>query len=178
MSLLFKILPAILLIVIFYYLVYNLYPKYQELISLSKKINEMQNELKELESIELAIQSMAQNANIQQLINNKEVLDLWLPQEPKLEELLASVVGIYGTTNIVFKGTDFEILNETKSYNPNILPLKVIKFKLTANLTTANLLSFLEGLEKNVRLMVIKRAEINRGEPSNFEVESYYLSQK
>jgi hypothetical protein len=178
MSIFLKLLPIILISIIFYFLIYNLYPKYQELISLTKKLNELQNKEKELNALLKLMQALSQNPNIQQLVANKEVLDLWLPQEPKIEDILASLVGIYSLNNLVFKGTDFNILEEPKVYNANILPVKVINFSLEAELDNSNMLSFIESLEKSVRLMTIKKAKISSDKKSQIEVEAYYLSEK
>jgi Tfp pilus assembly protein PilO len=178
MSIFFKLLPIILLSLIFYILVYNLYPKYQELISLAKKLNELRNKEKELNALLKLIQALSQNPNIQQLISNKEVLNLWLPQEPKIEEILAFLVSIYQMNNLVFKGTNLSLPKEPKSYNPNVLPVKVINFSLEAELDNSNLLSFIEALEKSSRLMVIKKAGISSDKKSQIEVETYYLSEK
>jgi hypothetical protein len=157
---------------------YDLYPKYQELINLTKKLNELQNKEREINALLKLIQTLSQNPNIQQLISNREILDLWLPQEPKIENILASLVGIYQLNNINFKGTQLDIINEPKVYNQNILPVKIINFSLTAELTKDNLNSFIDALEKNTRLMTIKKAKISSTESSEFVVESYYLSEK
>jgi hypothetical protein len=175
MSVILKLLPVILLSIIFYLLIYDLYPKYQELINLTKKLNELKNKEKEINALLKLIQSISQNANIQQLISNRETLDLWLPQEPRIENILASLVGIYSLNNLVFKGTDFNILEEPKFYNQNVLPVKVINFSLKAQLDNSNMISFIEALEKNVRLMTIKKAKISPNEASDFVVENYYL---
>jgi hypothetical protein len=178
MSVFLKILPIILVSIIFYLLMYDLYPKYQELINLTKKLNELQNKEREINALLKLIQALSQNPNIQQLIANRAILDLWLPQEPKIEDILASLVGIYSLNNLVFKGTDFNILEEPKVYNQNVLPVKVINFSLEAGLNNSNMISFIESLEKNVRLMTIKKAKISSTETSDFVVESYYLLEK
>jgi hypothetical protein len=178
MSVFLKILPIILVSIIFYLLMYDLYPKYQELINLTKKLNELQNKEREINAILKLIQTLSQNPNIQQLISNRKILDLWLPQEPKIENILASLVGIYQLNNLVFKGTDFNILEEPKVYNQNALPVKIISFSLKAELAKDNLNGFINALEKNTRLMTIKKAKISSTEASEFVVESYYLSEK
>jgi Tfp pilus assembly protein PilO len=181
MSIFLRLLPIILISVIFYILIYNLYPKYQELISLTKKLNELQNKEKELNALLKLIQALSQNPNIQQLAANREVLDLWLPQEPKAEEILAFLVSIYQTNNLVFKGTNLSITEESKVYNANVLPVKVINFSLEAELDNSNMISFIESLEKSARLMVIKKAQISsdkKDKKSQIEVEAYYLSEK
>jgi len=179
MNIFFKILPIILISAIFYLLLYDLYPKYQELIILTKKLNELQNKEKEINALEKLIQTFSQNANIQQLNNNKDILSLWLPQEPKIENILASLIGIYTVNNLVFKGTDFTISEESKVYNQNVLPIKIISYNLSAELDNNNLINFIETIEKNTRLMTIKKAKISPpGTASNFVVESYFLSEK
>jgi Tfp pilus assembly protein PilO len=178
MSIFLKLLPIILLITIFYLLIYNLYPGYQELISLTKKLNELQNKEKEINTLLKLVQSLSQNPNVQQLIANKEVLDLWLPQEPKTEEILAFLVSIYQTNNLIFKGTDLSFTKEAKVYNANVLPVKVINFSIDAELDNSNMLSFIEALEGSARLMVIKKARISSDKKSQIEVETYYFSKE
>ena len=178
MNVLIKLLPIILVSIIFYLLIYSLYPKYQELINLTKKINELKNKEKEINALEDLIRSISNNSNIQQLVNNKEVLDLWLPQKPKIEDLLASLNGIYSVNNLIFEGVNFEIENETRIYNQNILPVKIISINLAADLKSDNLMNFISMLEENVRLMIIKKAKISPNMSSYFFVESYYLSEE
>jgi len=176
MNILIKLLPIILISIIFYLLISNLYPYYQQTIDLAKKLNELQNKEKEIDTLEKLKNSLAQNPNVQQLLANKEILNLWLPDQPKIEELIAFLNGIYQANNFVFEGTEFEILKEPKVLNPNVLPLKVINFNLQAKLDNNNLMSFIDGLEKNVRIMVIKKAKLSATEGSSFEVESYFIS--
>jgi Tfp pilus assembly protein PilO len=178
MNIFLRLLPIILISIIFYLLIYNLYPKYRELIGLTKKLNELQNKEKELDALLKLIQALSQNSNIQQLVANKEVLDLWLPQEPKMEEILAFLVSIYQANNLVFKGTNLDIAEEPKVYDPNVLPVKIINFSLEAELDNSNMLSFIEALEKSVRLMTIKKVKISSDKKSQIEVETYYLSEK
>jgi hypothetical protein len=177
MSVIIKLLPIILISIVFYLLIYNLYPKYQELINLTKKLNELQNKEREINTLQKLIQTIAQNSNIQQLIANRTVLDLWLPQELKIEDIFASLVGVYQINNLVFKGVNIDIVSEPMVYNQNILPVKVIHLSFEAPLNNTNLLSFIEALEKNTRLMTIKKARISSN-LSQFEVDSYYLSEK
>jgi len=176
MNILIRLLPIILISIIFYFLIYNLYPRYQQTIDLVQKLNELQNKEKAIDALEKLRNSLAQNPNVQQLLANKEILNLWLPDQPKIEELIASLNGIYQANNLVFKGTQFEILKEPKVLNPNVLPLKVINFSLQAKLDNYNLMNFLNSLEKNVRIMVIKKAKLSATEGSSFEVESYFIS--
>jgi hypothetical protein len=177
MSVIIKLLPIILISIVFYLLIYNLYPKYQELIDLTKKLNELQNKEKEVDYLYQLIQSFSQNPNIQQLSANRAALDLWLPQEPKIEDIFASLVGIYQINNLVLKGAKIDIASQPKVYNQNILSVKVIHLSFEAPLDNTSLLSFVEALEKNARLMIIKKAKISSS-MSQFEVESYYLSEK
>lgn len=177
MNIFLRLLPIILISIIFYLLIYTLYPQYQKTLSLVKKLNELQNKEKDLAALEKLVTALSQNANIQQLIANQEALNLWLPQQPKIEEILASLNGIYQTNNLIFKGADISISETAKQYNPNVLPVKVINLSFSAKLTPDNLMSFIEGIEKNVRLMQIKQANLSP-ESSEFKVESYYLSDK
>jgi len=178
MSIILRVLPIILISIIFYLLIYNLYPKYQELISLAKKFNELQNKEKEISDLEKLIQATEQNPNIQQLINNKEVLNIWLPQEPKTENILAFLNGIYQLNNFIFRGMDFRVTGESRVYNQNVLPVKIISYDLNVNLNNNNLMSFIDEIEKNARLTTIKKADIASNGASSFAVESYYLSDK
>jgi len=175
MSIIFKLLPIILVSFIFYLLIYDIYPKYQELLNLTKQLNELKNKEKEIDNLQKLIKILSQNSNIRQLLDNKEVLDLWLPQEPKIENILASLFSIYQVNNLVFRGTRLDVLEEPRVYNSNILPVKVINFKLEIKGDSA-LMNFIVAIEQNVRLMQIKKAKLS-SEESNFEVESYYLSQ-
>ncbi len=175
MSLLTKLLPVILISIIFYLLFYNLYPQYQEILRLVQKLNELRNKEKEIKAMEKLIQNFSQNANIQQLLANKETLNLWLPTEPKIEELIFSLNSIYNLVGLTFEGTDFGISDEPKTLNQHVLPVKIINFKLEADLKQENLRNFIEALEKNVRLMVIKKASLSPEKESFFEVESYFM---
>lgn len=176
MNILLKLLPIILISIIFYLLIYNLYPKYQQTIDLVKKLNELKNKESEINALEKLNSSLNQNPNIRQLLNNKEVLNFWIPEKPNIEELVASLNSIYQANNIIFKGTEFQILEEPRILNPNILPLKVINFNLRAKLDNSNLMNFLKGIEQNVRLMVIKKAKLSATDDSELTVESYFLS--
>jgi len=177
MSVIIKLLPIILISIVFYFLIYNLYPKYQELINLTKKLNELQNKEEEINNLSKLTQTMAQNSNIQQLIANRAVLDLWLPQEPKIEDIFAFLFGVYQINNLVFNGVNIDVVSEPKVYNQNVLPVNVLHLSFGAPLNNTNLLSFIEALEKNTRLITIKKARISPNS-SQFEVDTYYLSQK
>jgi hypothetical protein len=95
-----------------------------------------------------------------------------------MEEILAFLVSIYQANNLVFKGTNLDIAEEPKVYDPNVLPVKIINFSLEAELDNSNMLSFIEALEKSVRLMTIKKVKISSDKKSQIEVETYYLSEK
>lgn len=175
MNLLIKILPVILISIIFYILVYNLYPKYQETIALVKKLNELQNKEKEIQALERLIQGLNQNVNLQQLVSQKEILNVWLPDQPKIEEIIYSLSNSYQALGLNFEGTDFTFLKEPQSFNTNMLPIKVINFKFKAQLTSDKINGFFDFLEKNTRLMRIKKVFLSPSEASEIEVESYYL---
>lgn len=175
MNILIKILPVILISIIFYLLVYNLYPKYQETITLVKKLNELQNKEKEIKALEKSIQDLNQNINLKQLINQRDVLNIWLPEQPKIEDIIYSLNFIYQTLGFNFNGTDFVISKEPKSFNSNFLPLGVINFKLSIKISSDKINTFLDLLEKNTRLMKIKRIFLSPTETSEVEVETYYL---
>ena len=175
MSIFLRLLPIFLISIIFYLLIYNIYPQYQKTLSLAQKLSELKSRQQNVDALEKLITALNQNANIQQLVSKQDVLNLWLPQEPKIEEILASLYGIYQTNNLIFQGADINIVEKPEELNPNVLPVQVININLSAELTPDNLIKFIEGIEKNVRLMSIKQADLS-AEKSQFKVESYYLS--
>ena len=175
MNIIIKLLPIILISLIFYVLTNNLYPKYQETIGLVKKLNELKNKEKDLKDLENLIQSLNQNPNIQQLISQKDSLNIWLPKDPKIEEIINSLNALHQSLGIIFKGVDLTISNETKSFNENILPFKVINFRISTNLSEDKIIPFVEFLEKNARLMLIKKAVFYDSGLADLNVESYYL---
>ena len=175
MNIFLKILPIILITIIFYILIYDLYPKYQQTLALAQELNGLKSKENNINALEKLITTLNQNTTIQQLISNQKVLDLWLPQQPNIEEILASLSGIYQANGLVFKGAEINIIEEPKQFNPNILPVKVVNLNLSVNLASDKLLSFIEGIEKNVRLMNIKQANLTP-ELFQFKVESYFLS--
>jgi hypothetical protein len=181
MSLFIKLLPVVFLSIILSILFNNLYPKYKLLIEATKNLNEATNKKVELSNIEKLIQAISQNANIQQLVNNKEVLDLWLPQEPKTEDILLSLIGIYQSQGFIFSGVNFNF-GEIKNYNPNVLPVRTINFELSLQFNKDNykndLSNFISSLEQNTRLMNIKQVSLTPDGKAKFVVESYYLSEK
>lgn len=178
MAIFLKILPIILITAIFYVLIYDLYPTYQQTITLVKKINELENKEKQIANLRELLATLRLNVNIQQLVKIKDNLNAWLPNSPNIDELISSLYAIYQMNGLVFKGTDFRLQGDPISYNKNVLPFKIISFNLSANLNSTNLLPFIEAIENNVRLMVIKRAKLSPTEPSQFYVESYYLSKE
>lgn len=175
MNILLKILPVILISIIFYLLIYSLYPKFQETIALVKKLNELQNKQKELNTIEKLIQNLNQNANLQQLLNQKDVLNVWLPEEAKIEELIYTLNIFYQNLGLVFSGANFDMPKDPKSFNPNLSPLKVINFTVPVKLTYDKISSSIDFFEKNTRLMQIKKVFLSAGGDASFQVESYYL---
>ena len=175
MTFIIRVLPIILISIIFYLLFYEVYPSYQETINLTKKIKEIEAKENQLRAIIELLATLKQNANIKNLMALKNNLDSWIPSNYNIDELISSLYGIYNTHGLAFKGTDFRILDEEKVYNPSVLPLKVITFNLTADLNPNNIMSFINAIEKNVRIMVIKKAKIIANQPSEFYVESYYI---
>lgn len=175
MNILFKILPVILISLVFYLLIYNLYPKYQETLSLVKKLNELKNKEKEINALEKLIKVLNQNANLQQILSQKETLNIWLPAEPKIEEIIFSLNGLYQSLNLNFPGTDFSFEEKPKSFHKDILPVKIINFQLLVNLNPNQITPFIDGIEKNTRLMRIKKIILKSTEKAAIDVESYYL---
>ncbi len=178
MRIFLKIIPVILISIIFYILIYNLYPKYNETIGLVKRLNELKNKEQEIKSLEKLVKTLSSNANIQQLLSQKETLNIWLPRKPKIEELIYSLSGLYQSLGLDFTGTNFSLEQQPKSFNPNILPVGIINFQLSVNLSSEKIVPFIDGLEKNTRLMKIKKVFLNSEGKSMFDVESYYLPEE
>jgi hypothetical protein len=176
MNFLIRILPIVLIIFVFYFLIYDLYPRYQEVIDLSKKLNALKNKEKEIAKLEELRDSLSKNTNLKFFIDQKDILNLWIPEEPKTEELIASLNGIYQINGLIYKGTNFNIAKAAKQINPNVLPLGTINFGLQVKLSNANFINFISAIERNSRLMIIKKANLSQGGDTQIEVESYFLS--
>jgi hypothetical protein len=176
MNIFAKLLPIILLSFIFYILIYNIYPKYQETISLVKQINELKNKIKKIESIEKFLQSLNQNNYLQEIYKQKNLLDLWLPTKLQFDSIVASLVGIFQANLFPLKSFQIEIQPDPFYYNNSVLPVKKVNIKFTTQINNQNLMNFLNSFEQNMRLMSFKKVKISSSESSEFIVETYYLS--
>jgi Tfp pilus assembly protein PilO len=178
MSLILRLLPIVLISFIFYFLAYNLYPSYQELISLAKEENSLKNKKAELESLIGIKNSLSQGVDIKQFLSKREVINLWIPTEPKIEELIAFLTGIYQAHGLVFKGTQFAVAKNSKSLNPNILPIGVVSFNLQTKLNYSDLVNFIKDIENSARIISIKKASLVDTGEASMVVESYFVSTK
>lgn len=170
-----KILPVLLISIIFYIIFYDIYPKFKETLELVKKFNELTNKKNEIESLENLISSLQQNSYIQQLLSQKNVLNIWLPSESKIEEIIYGLNIFYQSLGLSFKGVDFNVIEEPKIFNDNLLPVNVVNLKISLPLQESQILSFIDYFEKNARLMSIKKAFFSVNENDSFDVEVYYL---
>ncbi len=178
MNLLLKMLPLILVGIIFYVMNNYLYPKYQETIQLAKRFNELKNKEIELDNLQRLINSLNQNVTLRQLMGQTSTLDVWLPTEPKIEEIIYYLASGYQNFALSFPGADFKITENTQQFEEFILPRSAINFTLTAQLNSDKLNEFINYLEQSARLMIIKKAILSPLEPSKFEVETYFLPRK
>lgn len=174
MNIFIKILPVILIAFIFYVMIGVIKPSYQETISLTKRLNELNNKKAELESLEKLIRNLEDDPNLQQLLTQRNTLNVWLPQAPNIEELVYTLDGLHKSLGLNFLGTDFKLEGEMK-VNPKVLPVKKIKFQLSLNLPPELINQFIAGIEKNARLMVIKSIILKKNGKSDLDVESYFL---
>lgn len=175
MSILTKILPIILISIIFYILLNNIYPKYQDVLDLTKKLSALNNKQKQISDLKSSIQSLSKISQFQQLLSQKETLNVWLPVKPQVEEIIYNLSNLYNFFKLEFQGTDFEISTKEKKSDEFVLSPGTINFRLSVNLPFEKLLIFIDYLEKNVRLMSIKKATIYSDKPAILLVESYYL---
>lgn len=174
MNLIIKLLPIVLLLTIFYLFFTDLYPKYQELLSLVQKFNELKIKDKEIASAEDLIKSLENNQLIKIFSEEgkKDLLEVWLPSEPKKEELLIYLTSLYNAFSLP---AVLPAISDgpKKSFYQEILPVKTLVFSLGyPDLKHYEL--FIDTIEKNVRLMKIKNLTLNP-QGVNLVVETYYL---
>lgn len=175
MNILIKLLPIILILTVFYIFFTDLYPKYQEILTLVQKLNELKNKEKEISSTEELIKSLENNDLIKVFSQKRELLDAWLPQEPKIEELLIYFGSLYNAFSLsaqLPKITD----DSEKRFYQEILPIKTLTFNLNFP-TLTNYELFVSNLEKNVRLMRIKKINLN-SKGVDLLGETYYLQKQ
>ena len=177
MNIFFKILPVILISMVFYILIYNLYPEYQEVLQTIKKLNELKNKEIEINNVQELIKKLTDNENIKSLLQSSSNLDLLLPQDPKVEYLTAFLFNLYSSNELIFKGMNFGISKEAKYFNNNVLPVSTINFEISVEKPYSELSKITSAIENNVRLMRIKRAFI---EPEKFGllIETYYFPKR
>lgn len=175
MNILIKLLPIILLLTIFYLFFTDLYPKYQEILASVQKLNELKNKEKEISSTEELIKSLENNELIKVFSEKRELLDVWLPQEPKREELLIYLGTLYNAFSLPSQLPAIADGPEKRFYQ-EILPIKTLTFNLNFP-TLNNYELFVGNLEKNVRLMRVKKMNLN---PKGVDlvVETYYLQKQ
>jgi hypothetical protein len=182
MRIFINLLPIILISLIAYVFVKNLIPEYQRTISLAQEINKLNNREKDLKELERIINELSKDKNIAKLIERKETLEVWLPREPQITEIIAYFVNTYRTLGIgEFPGTNFNISKEEKYFvSPFVLPISFITFSLSFdNLDMNKIQEFISYIDKSSRIMKIKKADFSIDEKgnikSNFIVETYYL---
>ncbi len=174
MNILTKILPIILISIVFYLFIYNVYPKYQDVLSAVKKINELKNQEKEIDLNIKLIQSLNQNQNIQQLLNNKTLLNAWLPLRPNIEEIIYFIAFNFQNLGLNLGSIDFKIEEENLKFNENVLPVGVLVISLNGNFADrAN--EVIKLIESSARILKIKSVKLNKAGKADIEVESYYL---
>ncbi len=175
MSILSKIIPIILVVVIFYLFAYNIYPKYQNILTAIKKMNELKNKEKELDlNLEL-IQSLSQNPNIQQLLNNRSLLNAWLPLKPNIEEVIYFFHLNMRNLGLSLDSFNFGVSNEKISFNENVLPVQTITFSFSGNFGN-QFDKVIDLIESYVRILNIQNISLSKNGNMNIEVEGYYLA--
>jgi len=182
MRIFINLIPIILLSIIAYFFFYDLLPAYRETISLAKEINKLNNREKELNELQRIVEELNREPKISQLLNYKQTLEIWLPREPKTEEILAYLVNTYRLLNLGdFPGTSFNE-SQTEHYliSPYLLPVGKITFRLDfKNIELTKLQEVVSLLEKSGRFLKINKANLDLTDRglinSSLEVEGYYL---
>jgi len=182
MRIFINLLPIILISLITYFFVKNLVPEYKKTIFLAQEINKLNNRGKDLKEIEKIINELSKDKNISKLIERKETLDLWLPREPRVAEIIAYLVNTYRILGLgELSGTNFNISKEEKYLiSPFVLPVSFISFDLSFNnIDMSKIQEFISYIDKSSRIMEIKKANFTIDEKNNikanFTVEAYYL---
>lgn len=174
MNILIKLIPIILLSIILYIFVYNIYPQYGNLLASVKKLNQLKNQEEEIKNLKNLIGNLENNANIKTILANKEIVNTWLPIKPEIENILLTLNNLYSSLGLKFLGTDFSLSEQPTVVVSQVIPVKTINFNLKIE-SSKDFLKFIDSLEKNVRLMKIKRVQVTP-EETNLEVETYYLN--
>ncbi|GEM_PF-1429441 len=183
MRIFINLLPIILISLIAYFFIKDLVPEYQRTIFLAQEINKLNNKEKDLKELERIINELSKDKNIAKLIERKETLDLWLPREPRITEIIAYFVNTYRVLGLgEFPGTNFSLSKEEEKYlvSPFVLPVSFVTFNLSFdNIDIKKIQEFINYIDKSSRIMRIKKANFNLDEKgniqSNFTVEAYYL---
>ncbi|MCS7200891.1 MAG: hypothetical protein NZ822_01945 [Patescibacteria group bacterium] len=175
MTIIIRLLPIILLCIIFYIFFTDLYPKYQEILKSVQKLNELRIKEREISSTENLIKSLENNQLIASFSKRKDLLNIWLPTQPNQEELLIYLTGLYNAFSLP---ANLPVINEggEKRFYQEVLPIKILNFGLKYP-SSNNYQLFVDTLEKNVRLTRIKDLRLT---PKEVElgVETYYFPLK
>lgn len=175
MSILIKIIPVILISIIFYLLIYDVYPKYQDVLSVVKKINELKNQEKEVDLNIKLVQSLNQNQNIQELLKNRNLLNSWLPLRPNVEEIIYFIALNFQNLGLNLENINFGVKEESLSLNENVLPLGVVVVSISGNFAD-RVNEILKLFESSTRILKVKKVTLNKSGKVNIEVEGYYIS--
>lgn len=182
MGLFLRILPFVLISFMVYVLAYQIYPEYQKTLDLVKQFNGLNIKKEKIEEMEQALNNLSSNQTIRSLMSIRNTLNSFIPPNPNIENILASLNTIYINNGLLFEGTNFNISDEPKILNSNVLPLRSITFDLKFESDYDNLapvlLNIINNIERNVRLMKINKADINKEGGKlkmDLKVESYYM---
>lgn len=182
MRIFINLIPVILISLIAYFFINDLVPQYRRTISLAQEINKLNNRERDLKELERIINELSRDKNIAKLIERKETLDLWLPREPKIIEIIAYFVNTYRILNLgEFPGTNFSISKEENYLiSPFVLPISSVTFNLSFdNIEMKKIQEFISYIDNSSRIMKIKKADLSVDEKgnikSNFTIEAYYL---
>jgi hypothetical protein len=176
MSILPKLIPIILLSIIFYLFIYDLYPKYQEILKTAQRLNELKNQEKELDLNLQLVQNIKQNPNIQELLKNKNLLNAWLPLKPNVEEALYFFYLSFQKLGFnLLDSININISESALSLNANVLPVSSIQISLSGSFGN-QIKEVIKLIESSTRILKIKKLNVNKDGKVNMEVEGYYLS--
>lgn len=177
MSIIIRTLPLILISIIFYVFVYNLYPQYKSVLDLTKRINELKNIEKELDLNLKLFQSLNQSPNIKQLLSNKKLLNAWLPLKPNVEEIVFFLDQTTQNLGLKLNSINFSVKEKGQSFNSNILPIIPVNVSFNGFFGD-KILDLIKSIESSTRILIIKNINLEKDGKVNIEVESYYLSDK
>jgi hypothetical protein len=177
MNVLIKLLPVILISIIFYLFIYNIYPLFKDIIALEKKFNQLRDREKEIESLENFVKELEKNQNIKSLLDIKDNLDEWLPKDPKTDHLIYTFFNIYKETGLGSENLNFQVSNQDISFNRNVLPVKPISMFFNFD-SIDKAFRFIKIIENNVRIMLVKDISLSKNGEARLSVETYYMPVK